>query len=268
VSESSTKCDAIITLDELLKTPADNTFYLSWPLIPRGGRIIIGAPAKHYKSMLALNLAYDLAEGIPLCGLKKRDGSPLWPVKRPYVVLYVEKEIGKYRLKERMEKIHSALDGEIALDNLYLDPKGNQVLLDVPSGITALEKRLDKINPDVLILDPLRKFHVQDEDSSTEMVRVMSHLDAIQQKYHDLTTIVLHHTGKRSEFRDQRKPEALRGSSLMFDDADTVIMMSRENPNKPENIQLNFVLRSAEDPKPVNLVFDKETFLFKPRKEQ
>jgi RecA-family ATPase len=252
-----------LSLRELLDAPGDKTYYLSHPLIPKGGRIVIGAPAKHFKSMLALNLAYDLAEGDPLWGIKKPDGSPLWIVKHPLSVLYVENEIGQYRLKERMEKIHGARGGEWAMDNLHIAPKGSGIMLDNDVGMAILAKRIAECQPDVLILDPLRKFHSCDEDSSTEMVKIVYRLDALQKANKDLTTIILHHTGKRSEFRDQTQPEALRGSSVVFDDADTAIMIDRPVKGSDTIIRLNFVLRSAADPRPVRLRFDEETFLFK-----
>lgn len=252
-----------VTLDELLSQPTDSAYYLSWPLIPRGGRILIGAPTKHYKSMLTLNLAYDLAEGSPLLGLTKEDGSPLWTVKRPLSVLYGEKEIGRYRLQERLRRIHATRGGELALENLHFEPKGNQIMLDSEHGINELRKRLDECQPDILVIDPFRKFHSSDEDSSTEMVKVVYTLDAIQRDYRDLTTIILHHTGKRSEFRSPTDPESLRGSSLIFDDCDTAIMIDRPIKTNTEVIRLNFVLRSAADPKPVTLQFDTEQFVFR-----
>lgn len=260
--------DRAVTLDELLHAPMDSSYYLSWPLIPRGGRIVIGGPAKHFKSFLGLNLSYNLAEGEPLLELKKEDGSPLWTVKKPLVVLYSEKEIGKYRLKERLERIHEEHQGQIAIDNLYLEPKGNEIMLDTPHGLDTLCKQLDIVQPDVLVIDPFRKFHSQDEDSSTEMVRVVYSMDSIQKKYRDLTMIVMHHTGKRSEFRDPTQPESLRGSSIIFDDPDTLIMIDKPSKGVKEKIRLNFVLRSGEDPHPVVLWFDSKTFVFKQKKEE
>lgn len=258
---------SVMTLEELLAQPADSAYYLSRPLIPRGGRIIIGAPAKHFKSMLALNLAYQLAEGEPLWKVQKPDGSPLWIVRKPLTVLYVEKEIGKYRLKERLHRMHGAMCGELATDNLYLEPKGNEIDLDSPNGTRKLCEMLTKIQPDVLVLDPLRKFHSQDEDSSTDMKRITDSLDFIQREYKDLTAIIVHHTGKRSEWRNPTQPEALRGTSLIFDDADSLIMVDRPIKTDEKTIRLHFVLRSAEDPKPVTLRFDAESFVFGPKKE-
>lgn len=252
----------MVSLQELLTLPADPTYYLSFPLIPKGGRIVIGAPPKHFKSMLALNLAYDLAEAEPLWGLKKADGGALWEVKRPLSILYVEQEIGRYRVKERMEKIHGARGGELAPLNLHFECKGSGIMLDTDVGRSILEERVEQLKPDVLVIDPLRKFHTQDEDSSTEMVKVFKALDNIQER-HELTALILHHTSKRSEFRDPSDPESLRGSGEIFADGDTFIMLTKPIKGNDNIIRLHFNIRSSASPKPVTLEFDEGTYLFK-----
>jgi RecA-family ATPase len=252
-----------LSLHELLVTPADPTFYLCFPLLPKGGRVVIGAPPKHFKSMLALNMAYDLAEGGALLGVTKGDGDPLWRVKNPLTVLYVEKEIGQYRVRERMERIHGKRGGSLAPYNVHYvcKDKAHEFTLDSEYGLGKLRHEIEAKRPDVLVLDPLRKFHEADEDSSTEMVKVFKNLDSLQKEF-KFATICVHHTGKRSEWRDQGDPESLRGSSEIFADVDSVIMLSR--PVKTDNhvLRLSFTLRSSEDPKPVLMRFDKDSYTF------
>jgi RecA-family ATPase len=251
-----------VSLGELLAQPADPTYYLVFPLLPRGGRLLIGAPPKSKKSMLALNMAYDLAEGLPLLGLRDKDGDGLWRPKRPYTVLYVENEIGQYRLKERMTQIQSARSGDVAPSNLYFEPKGSGIMLDTPEGLGILKARIDALKPDVLVIDPLRKFHTQDEDSSTEMVKVFKTIDALQEE-NGLTVVMVHHAGKRSEFRDAESPESLRGSSEIFADGDTFVIVSQPAKSDDNLLKLSFTLRSGENPRPLHLKFDPSTFTFR-----
>lgn len=250
-----------VSLEQLLSMPADKTFYLAFPLLPKGGRVMIGAPPKHKKSMIALNMAYDLAEGLPLLGLTSKDGEPLWRPKRPYTVLYCEQEIGQYRLKERLEKIHSYRNGVIARGNLHFEPKGSGIMLDTPEGMAILAAKVGALKPDVVVLDPLRKFHTKDEDSSTEMVKVFKAVDKLQEEY-GVTVIMVHHAGKKSEFRDGSSPESLRGSSEIYADGDTFVMIEQPVKTDDNVLRLNFSLRSAENPRPVMLRFRDESLTF------
>lgn len=242
-----------LSLEQLLVQRADPMYYFCFPLLPKGGRMVIGAPPKHFKSMLALNIAYDLAEGG-----KVFDS---YEVKRPLSVLYVEKEIGQHRVKERMERIHQWRNGDVAPGNLHFLCKGNGCSLDTDFGKEALVREIEAVKPDVIVLDPLRKFHTSDEDSSTEMVKVFKALDEIQEQ-HDVTAILLHHAAKRSEFRDGSNPESLRGSSEIYADGDTYIMLDKPIKGNDKTIRLHFSLRSAADPKPLMLRFNDETYSF------
>lgn len=245
-----------ISLEELLELPADPLYYFCYPLLPKGGRMVIGAQPKSFKSMLALNIAYDLAEGSDVLGI--------WPVKQPLTVLVIEQEIGPYRLKDRLANIDKARRGSLAYQNLYVVSKNAEICLDSEEGLRQICTHIEQCHPDVLVLDPLRKFHSQDEDSSTDMVKVFRKLDALQEKY-NLTTLIVHHAGKRSESRDATSPEALRGSSEIFADGDTFLMIEQPIKNDVTVLRLHFRLRSAADPHPLVVKFDENTFLFNKR---
>lgn len=250
-----------VKLSDLLAMPADPTYYHVFPILPKGGRMVIGAPPKSKKSFLALNMAYDLAAGTAFLGLRNSDGDAMWPVKRPLTVLVVEQEIGKFRVKERMTQIHSYRKNAVAAENLYLASKDRACTLDTVEGTTALAAHIEPIKPDIVILDPLRKFHTRDEDSSTEMEKVMRSLDMLQDKY-GFTLILIHHAAKRSEMRDPDDPESLRGSGHIFADADTVAMMSKPVKTNDNLIRVSWVLRSSENPHPLLLNFQADSYTF------
>lgn len=242
-----------MSLERLLSEPSEKVPYFIYPLLPRGGRMVIGAPPKSYKSFLALNIGYDLAEGSDLFGI--------WPLHSALTVLVVEQEIGQYRLKERLAAIHGYRIGKLAPYNLYLASKDLRINLHTMMGLQRLSKHIEEVKPHVVILDPLRKLHRKTEESSTEMVEVFGNLDEIQEKY-DLSFIFVHHTTKRSEFRNPADAESLRGSSEIFADIDTAIMIEQPVRNDRTILRLNFTLRSAQEPPPLMLQFNKNTLTF------
>jgi len=228
--------------------------YLIFPILPRGSRMIIGAPAKHKKSLLAMNLAYALAEGGDFLG---------WEVKEPQSVLYVEQEIGTPGTKARMERIHSAKGGIVAAENLHFLTKGRvRYSLDEGSpGLAALRGEIERLKPQVIVIDPLRRFTFHDEDSSTEMVKVFKTLDELQEDF-GLTQIIVHHTGKRNEFRDGTDPESLRGSSFIFDDGDSYMMISQPVKRDGDFVRLHFRFRHSADIEPMDAKFDQASNTF------
>lgn len=242
-----------MSLERLLNEPGKNDPYFVYPFLPRNARMIIGGQTKAYKSFLALNLAYDIANGDDLFGI--------WKVKEPFTVLVVEQEIGPYRLKERLQTIHSYKFGKIAPYNLFVATKDLDIKLDNPSGLVKLAGHIEECKPQIVLLDPLRKLHRRKEDDSTEMVTVFDNLDWLEKKY-DLSIILVHHTGKSSEFRDPRDAQALRGSSEISADADTIIMIEQPVRNDRTILRLNFTLRSAQEPPPLMLQFNKNTLTF------
>lgn len=242
-----------VSLEELLNKRGGENAYYCWPLLPVGGRVVIGAPPKSFKSMVGLNLAYDLAEGMPAFGL--------FPVRKPVSVLVCEMEIGEIRLQERMNKLHAARGGEVVPYTLHFASKDLTVNLDTLSGLAKLREHIENANPEILILDPLRKLHRQQENSSDDMVKVFGNLEKIQKEY-SLTVIMVHHAGKPGEFTSMSSPNALRGSSEIFGDVDTAIMITKPSESNKNLIQLNFTLRSAEEPPPIRMLLDPETLQF------
>lgn len=252
-----------ISLHDLLALPVERDVYLSFPLIPKGGTIIIGAPPKHMKSFFALNLAYDLAEGSPLFGLKGKDEAFIWPVVRPMSVLYIEQEIGRARVKARMTSIQSSRGGALAPENIAFECKDASFRLDSQAGIERIEAQIIERKADVLVLDPMRRFHLREEDSSESIEALMQPIYAMQER-HGITVILIHHAAKRSEWRDGRDPESLRGSSHIYAMGDTYMMITRPVPTRKELLQVDFSLRSYADPPPLRLKFEEESGLLVP----
>src|SRR5579883_3070882 len=232
--------------------------YVCWPILPLGGVLVIGAAAKSQKSMLALNLAYSLSEPRDFAG---------FAVKSQQRVLYIDEEIGPWGMRDRLRSIHAACQGVFALDNLVLEPKSriHYALEEGSAGFRNLDALVAAVRPNVLILDPLREFHLLDENDSTAMTRVFKGLYALKEA-HNLTVVLVHHAGKRNEYRDASNPESLRGSSKIFDVGDSYCIIERpvtqpREPDTPQPLRLFFRFRHAADIEPVSVFFDPRTLV-------
>ena len=240
-------------LDEFLKMTADATPYICNPLLPKEGMMVIAAPSKTYKSFLSMNLAYDLANGAPLLGL--------WDVKGPTRVLLIEQEIGPFRLQERLRKLDTAKRGLDAAGNLWVASKDLGCNLDTDKGLATVEMHIQDCAPAVVIFDPFRWFHSQDENDNTAMQKVIERVMKLQEKYH-FSSIIVHHMGKEGEYRNGRGPESQRGASVLRAAADTNISIYRHNVRRQKEISVEMELRSAENPPPLDLIFDGVTGTF------
>lgn len=177
-------------------------------LILEGNISFIMGPAKLGKSIFVSNLALSLATGSTFLGI--------FPVIKPYRVLMFQQEVAPTEVKARFKSI---LTGFELPDNLHIvNEYGTKV--DNASHLQKMLGLVVKLQPDVVILDPMRRYHGANEDSSQEMGHV---LDLMTQFCQGRTAlVVVHHTGKPSNRpeEDNKLREggyAGRGSSVIFD---------------------------------------------------
>lgn len=246
------------SLEELLARPKLERPYYWDKFLPVGGRCLIAAEWKSYKSFLTMNVAYDLA-----CGIEPLSGGA--PEGDGITVLYIEQEIGEEGVHSRYERIHEARgENERAAKNLILQPKDKGFKL-FESGLSELVRA---IQPHVIILDPLRKFHSFDESSSKEVLRMLNEITDLQRAADEgreagtCSSILVHHMGKTSEYRDKRSAESIRGSALFVDDPDAIAAISKV-PHKDYQIELDWTLRHAEEPPKMRIELDRKSFSFR-----
>ena len=243
----------IYSLEKIL-TASQKVPHVCYPLLSKGGILVIGAPAKMRKSFFAMQLAYCIAAGETFLGEFK--------IKEPYRVLYIEKEIGIPGVRERIE-LQDKFYGRHrdAKKNLSFLPKGGKESRSLFLGSPKLLSIVENHNPDVLVLDPLRRFHRADEDKSGDMEHVFDEIEALQEVGRDednrRSVILVHHCGKPSEFRDQEDPVALRGSSFIFDAGDSYVMLGKKS-KKSSDYYFNFTFRHTPDKDTMRAEFSDE----------
>jgi RecA-family ATPase len=237
----------IYSLQKIL-TATQNVPHVCYPLLPKGGILVIGAPAKTRKSYFAIHLAYCLATGNSFLGFK---------IEKAQRVLYIEKEIGVAGMRDRAEQVHRRFGDAFAEDNLFFLPKSRSTR-NLFLGSDTLKSIVEQHNPDVIVLDPLRRFHRADEDSSGEMEKVFDQIEELQDD-NRRSVILIHHCGKPQEHRAPEDPASLRGSSFIFDAGDSYAMLLRAN-RQSDNYKVHFTFRHTADRSPMSARFEDGIF--------
>lgn len=227
-------------------------------LLPKRGKLLFGGPAKIGKSMIMLELARALSLGVPPFGWRR------WYVPERTRVLVIEQELGEYGLRKRAEIVfRSALE---AAKSIYVVSKDPEVILSSTEGRQRLRYYLDAVRPDVLILDPISKFHFYDENDPIQIGRLLQFLDTLtREAERDLSIIFSHHfrKGPATDFQrqgfDPLDPYNFGGSRKWFDDPDAIVTLQKQRSftgpagHRAWELRARFELRHDEGPPDVLL---------------
>lgn len=219
-------------------------------VLPVHAKLVIGGEPKARKSYFVLNVAIDLARGRPLFGAyydsdTGMNQKPIFPVTKAYKVLYIENEIGHEGLQERLfPMLGGVLDDPMPL---YITSRNLSLRMDEPEGKKLLAEQIASVQPDVVIIDPLAKFHHLDENSSQEMGYVLRTGDEWMRDF-GCSVIYVHHTGHQNPQAPRVGGDKLRGSTAIFGDADSIIIVENTSgKNSPEpTLKLTFELRRGK----------------------
>jgi RecA-family ATPase len=228
-------------------------FVIGRGVLPVGGKMILAGSPKTGKSFLALNMVLDLVRGRRIFDASYNNGAPVLPVGKQWRVLYLEMELGEMGLLERLK----GKDGKAGLMTgidasgleLYLQPRDTAMRLDTREGRDYIRQLLDSIRPDVVVVDPLAKFNLSNENDAQEMGAIMRAIDHYVEDFR-CAWIIVHHIGKQDPdpAKQKRGGDRLRGSSAIFADVDTLLeVTSLSSPHTLEPVlKLQFELRRGE----------------------
>lgn len=230
----------VIDAAVLLERDYPDTAGVVQGLIEDRSLTIIGGSAKLGKTALLLGLLLTRSAGAPWLGRATRRGRSG----------YFQAELSEPLLKQRLALMIQEAPGPLVLDQL-LTLSDRNLTLDTPEGqrrIRALiERHRDGL--DVVSFDPLARFMAGRENSTEDMNRVVAFLDALIQDY-SLAVIAVHHTAKPQRDDPKTGGDKLRGSSVLFAAADSVLMLERQRGGP---FTLSFQLRHAAEPEPLIL---------------
>ena len=250
------------TLREIIEwQPPHRSAFVSDGVLYERTRLLIYGKYKSLKSIAVMNLAMCLANGADWLGL----------TTKPCSVLYLQIEVPHDFLRKRLLKLISANTNGARpkLDTikplwLWTEP---YMKLDAGSGLAQLEEKLNRLKPDVLVVDPLYKVLSGNILDPNSMRDFSDRMDILTDK-HNLTLVVAHHSRKSapgivasSSLDDTWGSDDMLGAAVLSYWADTVLKITRKGGKKENEARVTFdVLRHAEESlDPVEVLFDRNT---------
>lgn len=207
---------------ELLDYSETPTDWIVENFIARGEKIIIGGEQKSMKTYFCMFMLHDLIQGKPLFGIKEL--TPPKPVK----VMLIEEEGGKDALAQRIRDAISPVDTENIRYGHKLGLK-----LDNKLHFEELEAEIKTFNPDLLVLDPLQRLHLSDEDSASEMAVVWDNIHNLTAQYPNMSIIIIQHFRKGGGTNNYW--DSLRGSNRGAGEVDVGIFVRKEQKKDTQN---------------------------------
>lgn len=225
-------------------------------LFVRGGIFCVtGAPGKGKTSFL-LNCLVSWASGRPMF-----PGCELLVPSQPLRSLIIENEgaPGEFHRKVGIMLNKGPLtesEQRLARENVLVWGDGGYsgFKLDDQAYVDRLKKGIEEHKPDVVFIEPFHGLWSGEENSATEMRRVLDTMQDIATG-HDLTIAIAHHDRKSGAYEDGDLMNVARGSGAL---AGAVTVMSHHRPAKDDQEREWSVSKSRHAPKPtaVRMVWD------------
>lgn len=218
--------------------------------IPDVGVTVLAGPPKSLKTMLAGQLAICISndEGIPFLGSA---------VERAGVVLFVEEEGNRHRLRERFRRQADGLgaDGP-AIEFLLF----SGIRLDSVEWVRRLGAAIKQIEAGLVVLDPFSFLHGADENKPSAMAPIMRTLNRLAQE-NGTSILAIHHVTKPQADRPQgRLGDRIRGASSITAGVDALFVLDRTGDKRA---RLQSDARDAESVD-IHLELDTDTLLLSP----
>jgi hypothetical protein len=181
-------------------------------------------------------MALSVASGRPCLGR--------FPCTAPGTALIYLAEDSLPRVRERINGIcrHRSID-PAATDLLLITAPS--LHLDQPRDRDRLAATVAAIRPRLLLLDPLVRLHRLDENSASEISRLLSDLRQLE-RTHGTAVMLVHHARKTL---GARPGQGLRGSSDLWAWGDSNAYLARKN----DGLTLTLEHRHLPAPEPVHL---------------
>lgn len=209
-------------LSKELRTPPE---IIGNGIMPQGAGVFLTGDSGIGKSLLTLELAVRLSQGLELWGL---------PIKGAVKVLIMQAENPDYSMQFRLKRILSGLSLSEA-PRLFLSPSTSRLNLNKATDRRALNSLISRIQAKVVILDPLISYHTTPENDNSQMRSFLDSLTEISQVT-GAAWLLVHHHG-----RPQEGESRYRGASALKDWADSFLTLSAKASRDRTLLELAFV---------------------------
>ena len=177
---------------------------------------IVGGEPKCGKSFLALDLAVAVAAGVPCLRHYRPAGSGT-------VLLFAAEDAG-HIVRARLQGIASAAGTNFeSLDIAVIDVPA--LRLDHGNDRRRLLETVERIEPRLVVLDPLVRLHGVDENAVAEVAPILGFLRDLQRRF-ETAVLLVHHARKSGA---ARPGQALRGSSELHAWGDSNLYLRRRD---------------------------------------
>ena len=201
--------------------------------------LMIVGPPKHKKTFLTQNFAISIISGEGFAGFN---------IPESKKVLYFLAEGGYYPNRERMKVMSQNLKSEHS-DKMKL-LLTSFIDLTEEEDFNEIKKEINEFGAEVVIFDPLSKFHSVEENSASAMSLVYSRIRELIESC-NISVIIVHHSGKVVS-------RGSRGSNATHAEYDSCITLQSKN-----NITtLHYDMRHVETPSSTNIKFNSDTCRF------
>ena len=241
----------VYSLTEFLVADFPHRSLIGGDMLDSGEKMMIFGESEAGKSYLIIQLALDLGTASPFLGYDI-------PVRSRVLVL--QSELSERRYRERFARLSATypLEPEIwvcTVENMKVDVEPRRRELGVI---------IQDIEPDVVMIDPLRAFFQGDENSSQDIERLFTGFAELQTMTPTpFSLIYAHHVRKPPPgFSASTGKASVRGSSLVVDRPSTILGLE---VNATQDVwTLHTVKARNRDKRPDAMVLDvsPETGLF------
>lgn len=212
-------------------------------ILPKGGMLTISGKQKVGKSFFVMNTAVALILGRPFAD---------YEVKQRCRVLIFSAEGGYHSNRDRIRKIAQKVPPEL-MENLIIC-FDTRLKVDDDEEYGTMKSIITKHAPDVVVIDPLVKFHGADENSAQGMAGVMGRIRSLTED-HGVSVILTHHDGKG-------EGSGLRGSSAIAGEYDSYMQIL----STKDGHRIEYELRHNMTPPDSLLHFDSDSLWFRTQK--
>lgn len=236
------------------------THIISDGILKKNSKLIVAAAPKTYKSFLVNTMIMQLLTGGHLFGVftnharQRQDMFHIEPVKR---VLVIEQELGLEDNRDRLLPYWESLDPlqqALVEESLLIHSCNFRIRLDETQGYEQMKQIIGESGAQVVVFDPLIKFHRQNENDPSCMNMVMCNLSELSYEL-DFTSVIIHHHNKNGEMQDLAR---LRGGSSIAGDLDTCFQLEIFN-RKAAIIKVETVLKRGKPIQPFLLRLNPDT---------
>jgi len=199
---------------------------------------VIGGAPKCAKTWLGLDLALSVATGTPCLGH--------YAVRQPGPVLVYLAEDALPAVRQRVEGMarHRGLDLAAVEMHVITAPT---LRLDRDPDRARLLQAAQRLQPRLLLLDPLVRLHGIDENHAGEVAGLLAYFRSLQRRL-DLSVLLVHHTRKNAA-GGVAAGQGLRGSSDIHAFGDSNLYLRRAK----DHLVLSSEHRAAPASPPVTL---------------